>query len=80
VYKYLLFTHLAFDIKFNGDRVIEVNVLTDPGSAVDISDSPGSVKVRGRPGCVRRARVCVCVGGGAGAAQGQGQGRGGASM
>ena len=29
-YKYFLFTHVEFDIKYNADRVIEINLLTDP--------------------------------------------------
>ncbi len=29
-YKYYVFTHVDFDIKYQGDRVIEINVLTDP--------------------------------------------------
>lgn len=44
-YKYYLFTHIDFDIKYNGDRVIEINVLTDPGQAVDISEDAQGVKV-----------------------------------
>lgn len=35
---YYLFTHIHFDVLFNGDRVIEVNVATDPHRTVDISD------------------------------------------
>jgi hypothetical protein len=29
-YKYYVFTHVDFDIKYQGDRVVEINVLTDP--------------------------------------------------
>jgi hypothetical protein len=44
-YKYYLFTHLNFDIKYNGDNVIEINVLADPQKAVDISEDTRNVKV-----------------------------------
>ena len=37
-YKYLLSNHLHFDIFFNKDRVIEVNVRTYPQFFVDISE------------------------------------------
>uniref|UniRef100_A0A0E0EIA3 Transmembrane 9 superfamily member n=1 Tax=Oryza meridionalis TaxID=40149 RepID=A0A0E0EIA3_9ORYZ len=36
--KYLLFKHIHFDIMYNGDRVIEINVQTDPNVAVDITE------------------------------------------
>eukprot|EP01018_Ginkgo_biloba_P031816 Gb_08315 [translate_table: standard] len=36
--KYLLYTHVHFDIQFNKDRVIEINVRTDPRFTVDITD------------------------------------------
>ncbi|CAD7700344.1 unnamed protein product [Ostreobium quekettii] len=35
--KYYLYTHTHFDIAYNGDRVIGVNVSTDPNKAVDIT-------------------------------------------
>lgn len=38
-FKYYLFTHVNFHIKYNEDRVIEVNVETDPSLSVDISES-----------------------------------------
>jgi hypothetical protein len=44
-YKFFLFTHIDFEIKYNGDRVIEINVLTDPNQAVDISENTKDVKV-----------------------------------
>ncbi|KAK9803193.1 hypothetical protein WJX73_001092 [Symbiochloris irregularis] len=34
---YLLFSHYHFDIAYNGDRVIDVNVSADPEKMVDIS-------------------------------------------
>lgn len=37
-YKYLLFKHIHFDIFYNDDRVIEINVQTDPNLAVDITE------------------------------------------
>lgn len=45
--KYYLFTHIDFDIKYNDDRVIEINVSTDPQQAQDISEyvaAPVTVK------------------------------------
>lgn len=46
-FKYYLFTHIDFDIKYNEDRVIEINVSTDPQQAVDISETiSGDVKVK----------------------------------
>jgi hypothetical protein len=35
--RHKLFTHFHFDIAFNGDKVIEINVSTDPARTVDIS-------------------------------------------
>ncbi|KAL1323489.1 hypothetical protein HN51_033809 [Arachis hypogaea] len=36
--KYYLFTHVQFDVLFNGDQVIEVNAFGDPNRAIDISN------------------------------------------
>lgn len=36
--RYLLFKHIHFDILYNSDRVIEINVQTDPNLSVDITD------------------------------------------
>jgi hypothetical protein len=36
--RYYLFTHVHFDVAYNGDRVIEINVSTDPLRTVDITD------------------------------------------
>ncbi|KAK9810322.1 hypothetical protein WJX72_008660 [[Myrmecia] bisecta] len=36
--KFYLFTHIHFDILYNGNRVIEVNVSTDPTRTVDITE------------------------------------------
>ena len=36
-YKFFLFTHIHFDILYNGNRVIEVNVSTDPSKIKDIT-------------------------------------------
>ncbi|KAK2996400.1 hypothetical protein RJ639_025148, partial [Escallonia herrerae] len=36
--KYYLFKHLHFDILYNKDRVIEVNVRTDPSALVDLTE------------------------------------------
>jgi len=33
-----LFTHIHFDIHYNGDYIIEINVSTDPAQAEDISE------------------------------------------
>lgn len=35
--RFFLFTHLHFDVAFNADHVIEINVSTDPQHTVDIS-------------------------------------------
>ena len=35
--KFLLFTHVHFDVLYSGDRVIEINVSTDPQETVDIT-------------------------------------------
>jgi hypothetical protein len=45
-FKYFLFTHVDFDIKYNDDRVIEINVSTDPQEAVDISENVTSAKAK----------------------------------
>ena len=37
-YKYYLYRHIHFDILYNKDRVIEINVRTDPNSMVDITE------------------------------------------
>eukprot|EP01023_Acetabularia_acetabulum_P020115 TRINITY_DN2036_c0_g1_i1.p1 TRINITY_DN2036_c0_g1~~TRINITY_DN2036_c0_g1_i1.p1 ORF type:complete len:602 (+),score=71.18 TRINITY_DN2036_c0_g1_i1:212-2017(+) len=37
-YKYYLFTHIHFEIHYNGDYIIEINVSTDPAQAADISE------------------------------------------
>jgi Endomembrane protein 70 len=37
-YRYYLFTHVHFEISFNGDRIIEINVSTDPSQTIDISE------------------------------------------
>ncbi|KAK9822258.1 hypothetical protein WJX81_008337 [Elliptochloris bilobata] len=36
--RYYLYTHIHFDIHYNDDRVIEVNVSTDPSRTVDITE------------------------------------------
>eukprot|EP00897_Mesotaenium_endlicherianum_P009077 jgi/Mesen1/8198/ME000442S07474 len=36
--RYLLFTHVHFDVSYNKDRVIEINVSTDPQQFVDITE------------------------------------------
>ncbi|XP_030521759.1 transmembrane 9 superfamily member 2-like [Rhodamnia argentea] len=37
-YKYLLYKHVIFEIFYNKDRVIEVNVRTDPNSVADLTE------------------------------------------
>lgn len=44
--RFFLFTHIDFDIKYNADRVIEINVSTDPQQAVDISEGVTEQKVK----------------------------------
>eukprot|EP00271_Cylindrocystis_brebissonii_P004202 TRINITY_DN157_c0_g2_i2.p1 TRINITY_DN157_c0_g2~~TRINITY_DN157_c0_g2_i2.p1 ORF type:complete len:611 (-),score=90.12 TRINITY_DN157_c0_g2_i2:1534-3366(-) len=42
---YLLFTHVHFEVFFNGEHVIEINVSTDPQETVDITaDKPVDVE------------------------------------
>ena len=36
--RFYLFTHIHYDILYNGERVIEVNVSTDPARTVDITN------------------------------------------
>ena len=36
--RYYLFTHVHFDVAYNRDRVVEINVSTDPLRTVDITD------------------------------------------
>eukprot|EP00270_Netrium_digitus_P006730 TRINITY_DN1940_c0_g1_i2.p1 TRINITY_DN1940_c0_g1~~TRINITY_DN1940_c0_g1_i2.p1 ORF type:complete len:647 (-),score=171.95 TRINITY_DN1940_c0_g1_i2:358-2208(-) len=36
--RYLLFTHVHFDVKYNKDKVIEISVSTDPQQTVDITE------------------------------------------
>jgi ATP-dependent Zn protease len=36
--RHMLFTHVHFDVMYNGDRVVEISVRTDPNKAVDISE------------------------------------------
>ena len=45
-YKYLLFTHIDFDVKYNEDRIIQINVLTDPQHVVDISEGAKDLEVK----------------------------------
>ncbi|KAJ0048635.1 hypothetical protein Pint_16838 [Pistacia integerrima] len=37
-YKYYLFKHIHFDISYNKDRVIEINVRTDPNTLADLTE------------------------------------------
>ncbi|KAJ8767703.1 hypothetical protein K2173_020643 [Erythroxylum novogranatense] len=37
-FKYYLFTHVHFDVLYNGNSIIEINALGDPNHAVDISE------------------------------------------
>jgi len=37
-WRYYIFTHIHFDISYNKERVIEINVSTDPMRTVDITD------------------------------------------
>ncbi|KAG0565350.1 hypothetical protein M758_8G179500 [Ceratodon purpureus] len=36
--RHMLFTHVHFEVMYNGDRVVEISVRTDPSKAVDISE------------------------------------------
>jgi hypothetical protein len=44
--RYYLFTHIEFDIKYNGDKIIEINVSTNPEQAVDITNDDPSLTVK----------------------------------
>ncbi|KAK1308363.1 hypothetical protein QJS10_CPA09g00300 [Acorus calamus] len=37
-YKYFLYKHINFDILYNKDRVIEINVHTDPHALADVTE------------------------------------------
>ena len=37
-YKYFLYKHIQFDIRYNKGRVIEINARTDPHSMVDVTE------------------------------------------
>lgn len=37
-YKYFLYKHIQFDIRYNKDRVVEINARTDPHSMVDLTE------------------------------------------
>lgn len=59
VHKYYLFTHFHFDLSYNDDRVIEINVSSDPMRTVDIT-SAQSMQVSSRSlGPGRGARGAV---------------------
>ena len=36
--RYFIFTHVHFDVSYNADHVVEINVSTDPNQVVDISE------------------------------------------
>ena len=36
--RYFIFTHVHFDLAFNADNIVEINVSTDPNQVVDISE------------------------------------------
>lgn len=37
-FKYFVFTHIDFDVKYNDDHVIEINVSTDPQARPSVLD------------------------------------------
>jgi hypothetical protein len=45
IQKLFLFTHFQFDLAYNDDRVIEINVSTDPSLVADISEGVTDVTV-----------------------------------
>lgn len=55
--KYHLFTHLDFSVSYNKDRIIEVNVTSDPLQRVDLSTAVAH-KVHGRAVCEMRSSSC----------------------
>ncbi len=36
--RYFIFTHVHFDVAYNTDHIVEINVSTDPNQVVDISE------------------------------------------
>ena len=36
--RYFIFTHVHFDLAYNADHIVEINVSTDPNQVVDISE------------------------------------------
>ncbi|KAA6422087.1 MAG: phagocytic receptor 1b-like [Trebouxia sp. A1-2] len=36
--RYFIFTHVHFDVAYNADHIVEINVSTDPNQVVDISE------------------------------------------
>lgn len=38
--KHYLFTHVHFDIAYNGQRIVEINVSTDPAQVVSVTGAP----------------------------------------
>ena len=43
--KHFLFTHFHFEVSYNDDEVIEINVSSDPQRTVDITDVGKGLKV-----------------------------------
>ena len=57
--RYFLFSHIHFDILYNKDRIIEINVSTDPQRTVDISAGEKLIVVR-FAGLLVVNGVCKC--------------------
>ncbi|KAL0534298.1 hypothetical protein IC582_028587 [Cucumis melo] len=44
--KYFLFTHIQFDVSFNGNQIVEVSAFSDPNHVVDITDDDVELNVK----------------------------------
>lgn len=44
--KYFLFTHIQFDVSFNGNQIVEVSAFSDPNHLVDITDDDVELNVK----------------------------------
>ena len=57
-HRYYLFTHVHFDIAFNGDRIIEINVSTDPSQ---VSSTAQAVRNQRFPTLQHSSAKCCTV-------------------
>ncbi len=55
-----VFRHLALELSYRGDQVLEVNVFTDPTTAVDIINAAGGGLHLEMTYSVKWKEVCSC--------------------